>query len=627
MSAGHARYVCDLSRPGKKDIFTVQSRNDEEGAQTKQSTKECGACAVLPPISNDALRAFTRNWWWWCGINADAFPDNVFPPDIVEPRAAVANSKLIGGGGLDEGQARSRAPPEILDSSGCLKGFLIQPRDKPKSLYSRPLDLLYTMASTNLLCIDCQSRSDERARAVAPYVPSIDHSIEEIIENKLVGETWQLDQSTNVPCCSAHCSACGPFLSHLAAAKAGFPYHDDYSEYRRQQVLKTERDRSSKLPVIIFDDDDPLEVLRRAEQDQKQEEERRFQSLLQRQDLGLVGHMELVGKVQAVQGRRVIDEYFDSHSTVLIGFEAALQTQLELITTSRDQAVARVTELEETLQQGQVEADQLQRKLEIIEAERSRKIPLPSQISSKLKSSDPTHPLVQNLLTNALNPRPTDLSFLCTPSAYHTLSSSQMVYLRRTLMNMKVPGHDLPPEIFGRWLQLHKHPVMGVPLQPDGLVDLRDVRGRNAVLSRVPPKTKHKSALRQHRLWLLAVLRVLSLPGAYSNLLQEHRILVAEKISSSFFKEVETEPPEDEVVRLLANQGLTTATADDAWQYSVNVLTEAATSGNPIATCVIAQNLLDRTNQKVKMGGRPQGINARELDQLSPLKMLETATL
>ncbi|KAJ7683357.1 hypothetical protein B0H17DRAFT_1137844 [Mycena rosella] len=124
--------------------------------------------------------------------------------------------------------------------------------------------------------------------------------------------------------------------------------------------------------------------------------------------------------------------------------------------------------------------------------------------------------------------------------------------------------HD-PPEQLAQWLQFREiGDSDGIPSDgPEWIVDMRDVRGHQEVMCRVPPKARGQP-----------VLRVLAVPGRYRELLSANGITVGPPdLSPCAFQDhsinsVNSPQPTDIAVAfLLAERGLTVAVADDAWQF------------------------------------------------------------
>ncbi|KAF8214515.1 hypothetical protein K438DRAFT_1955561 [Mycena galopus ATCC 62051] len=151
----------------------------------------------------------------------------------------------------------------------------------------------------------------------------------------------------------------------------------------------------------------------------------------------------------------------------------------------------------------------------------------------------------------------------------------------------KMPGKDNSPEFFARWLQFRKATnINGIPLSgPDWVVDLRNVRGYHQVHSRIPPKGTTKAERKHHGNCLIAILRVLAVPGKYPALLNRLGLTVAETPRLEALPIPIDQPNFDDkrITRVLSEQGLTIAVANDAWQFCRNLVFDLASSQNSIA--------------------------------------------
>ncbi|KAJ6593035.1 hypothetical protein B0H19DRAFT_1055687 [Mycena capillaripes] len=136
----------------------------------------------------------------------------------------------------------------------------------------------------------------------------------------------------------------------------------------------------------------------------------------------------------------------------------------------------------------------------------------------------------------------------------------------------KPTAHD-PPELLACWLQFRGEMVVsGISFHNNFSIDLRDLRGHNEIMARVSSARnpgKHERLRRQR--CIMAMLKVLAIPGEYSALVCAGNYPIADSVSHSPLTLQENSTDAD-VARLLASQGMTTATADDAWQYCYKVV-------------------------------------------------------
>ncbi|KAJ7482856.1 hypothetical protein B0H11DRAFT_1914941 [Mycena galericulata] len=467
-------------------------------------------------------------------------------------------------------------------------------------------------------------RLQESALEVAPLVPYIDEKIQQAFHNRLLPDIvpWTLDETLNVPYCTdgpaneddeddglpTDCSVCAPYLRHCGAAYAGFSdvkAYGTYLAYQREEVAKKQR----KVPVIIVDDNEYADAMKNMAIEAGSEPRLEVCAPVI-PDQELVDHMKVVSQLQSVRGRRVINSALHTDAAAmgcLQGVVATLEQMEASAKTSVGAAEARVLKLQEALQSEERELQELRRTLDSVEDARPRKVPngLVSGAAPKLAS-----------ILAAPRSEPTFFQILTANPPIDTQTPARLIHLRKMLLTAKTPSYDEPPEAYAKWLQFHENRfIKGVPLYgPDWAVDLRDVRGRNAVLSRVPPSmTSGTYEQRHHHAdCLLAVLRVLSIPGEYASILQRHGIDIAGELDLSCrFAPPGSQyspPTEVDVVQLLAGQGLTVQAADDAWQFCHKFLEAHGTTSGSLFGPNVVGDLLARVNEKVRVTGRPVGI-------------------
>ncbi|KAJ7513021.1 hypothetical protein B0H11DRAFT_1898262 [Mycena galericulata] len=462
------------------------------------------------------------------------------------------------------------------------------------------------------ICSKCRHQLQESALEVAPLVPYIDEKIHKSFHDRLLPGIvpWTLDETLNVPYCTdgpaneddedddlpTDCSVCAPYLRHCGAAFAGFSDVQSYGTYLAYQREETAK-KQPKVPVIIVDDNEYAEAMNRAVEVESEPRLDVCAPVIPNQ--GLVDHMKVVSELQSVRGRRVINSTLHTDPAAigcLQGVVAAFEQMEASAKTSVEVAEARILQLQEALRCEERELNELRVALDSVEAARPRKVPhtLASNTASKSTSTVAVTATV-----------PTFLQVLTSNPPVTTQTQSQLKQFRKLLASAQTPSYDDPPEVYAKWLQFHENQlVKGVPVHgPDWVVDLRDVRGRNAVLSRVPQGMTGTREQRRHFAdCLLAVLRVLCIPGAYTNILERTGIAVAgEVVLSSRFPPPGPQfspPTEDGVVQSLAGQGLTVETANDAWQFCYKFLEAHTTAHESIFGPDVAKNLLERVNEK-----------------------------
>ena len=158
--------------------------------------------------------------------------------------------------------------------------------------------------------------------------------------------------------------------------------------------------------------------------------------------------------------------------------------------------------------------------------------------------------------------------------------------------------------------------IKGIPISgPDWVVDLRNVRGYHQVHSRIPSKGTRKAERLHSAHCLLAVLRVLAIPERYGKLLNSLGLKVAEnpQLEPLPIPVGQADFDDEQTTRLLAQQGLTTAVANDTWQFCCNLVFDLASSGN--STASEASSLKSVVEAALIGVTPPRGLRSAEEDQ------------
>ncbi|KAJ7682206.1 hypothetical protein DFH06DRAFT_1314430 [Mycena polygramma] len=507
------------------------------------------------------------------------------------------------------------------------------PRTRPQKRAGRPERRAVT-------CTDCKTRIEASALRVASVVPTVDRAIMEIIRERVQSRAdidWTIDADTNVPYCQYEGPACcPPYLIHLAASRAGFSTEVAYLAYLDRSLPKD----SNRPPQVILDDDDDPDgsadsiAHARAESPAEQLGGGSSNAPEEICNPDLAEHQAKVMDLQSARGRLVMNRFLheDPAAKIMLqGVVAALETTVQSEKTKRHQKKELLIELRKRYQDKEAQIQQLNQTIAEIEEGRSRKYPGPVELAHSeicqdqpmpLAAEHPTHPLLVAAGRSASSHSvswPIDHP-LCDLSV---LTADELLKLRRSLKSAKAPGYDAPVDLFARWLQVQKQGrIKGVPAcGPDWIVDLRDVRGRNTIMPRVPPgppMTRTTEERAHHRLCLFAVLRVLVIPGKYANIMRRSGISVACEVHfRCIFEKSYARPPTDEdVVRLLASQGLSMELADDSYQFCMNIL-QAYHGENPDAFGPgVSGVLLELAGKELDISGLPRGLHSQSQDLL-----------
>lgn len=191
------------------------------------------------------------------------------------------------------------------------------------------------------------------------------------------------------------------------------------------------------------------------------------------------------------------------------------------------------------------------------------------------------------------------------------------------LHNMSRPGPQDDYLLLAQWLQ-HREVVnfKGVPLSaPNFDVDLRDVRGHQQVFSRVPHPThgSDPAPKRRRRRCIIALMRILTVPGLYRDLICQHSVLIdaLPRLTSCDFPESADEVDllsNEEIVVLLAKRGLSLADADDLWQFCYRYIRAEFAAGESEFQNVDLIKILASAEDALKSRGFPPGLNTQQED-------------
>ncbi|KAJ7769606.1 hypothetical protein DFH07DRAFT_768878 [Mycena maculata] len=482
--------------------------------------------------------------------------------------------------------------------------------------------------SPTQLCDGCIRRQEASVQAVANAVTEIDEAILDNLEKRLHPDIhWRLDEEINIPVCceedawdsDSHpssqddtCFACSSFLAHIKSPLAGFSTVDSYLAYQlylknKEEEPETRMEYTEEKGVVFVPNEIATPLGPSPEENNAEIEE-----------------LRRVFRLTSIRGRSTINRFMHEDANIARIFEglvAALKLMKRAESEKRDSHKARLLMLKSELDQIKGEADKMELALEDLEEERWGRRRCPSR--GRVPGDEPIHE--EHAPPASL---PSTSPVLLLPSTlYGTLVDPSLPELRKLLKDTKAPGYDQPAVLFARWLQINQGcRIWGVPIRPDGAVDLRNVRGRNTVMSRVPPgpsAAKGKAARARYSACILAVLRVLAIPGQYPRILREHSILVASNIDLSCrFAQEYTEPPTEEVVvRLFANQGLTVEAAADAYPFCRRLIQDYAAQST-LFDKEMLNNLLKLGDDTLEKIENRQEFLSREQDRLCPLKGL-----
>ncbi|KAJ7649387.1 hypothetical protein DFH06DRAFT_1331758 [Mycena polygramma] len=188
-----------------------------------------------------------------------------------------------------------------------------------------------------------------------------------------------------------------------------------------------------------------------------------------------------------------------------------------------------------------------------------------------------------------------------------------------TLHAMTRPTALDEPIRIAQFLQFHEETdFKGIPISGEPLwaIDMRDVRGYRQIMGRAPAKVKAQSLM--DRLFfgrcLTRLLRIIAVPGKYAQLLHETDIIIApqERLTPCDFGPNPDRLSDAQVASLLAQRGVTTAIADDSWQFCDRYLRAQILRPDTFLNLPTLREILQSSQAS---GSHPPGLYPAEQDQ------------
>lgn len=181
---------------------------------------------------------------------------------------------------------------------------------------------------------------------------------------------------------------------------------------------------------------------------------------------------------------------------------------------------------------------------------------------------------------------------------------------------MQRPTARDPPESIAQFLQFHEQmDFKGIPTYgPKWIVDMRNVRGYRQVMSRVPSKLRGPE-----RTYLggciTRILAILSIPGKYERLLQQHNTTIAEteELTPCDFGADPAMLSDTDVAILLAQKGMSVASAADAWQFCIEYVNAQIQNPDTFITRQLMSSIL--YDVKSANSSPPPGLHDFHSDQ------------
>ncbi|KAJ7604317.1 hypothetical protein DFH06DRAFT_1349554 [Mycena polygramma] len=399
---------------------------------------------------------------------------------------------------------------------------------------------------------------------------------------------WRLHPIHNVPFCDYKCSKCAGYLAHLCWAATG--RSSDELEEPIEEGSEDEMGSNVTVwhPPAKNDSDD--------ESGDEDEDDAGSE---------LRSHMQNIFLLQSAYGRLKTNHLFQTDPAAFGLYQkkiAELLTQISVIQAEHEEVQAQVHAVEQQIQSADALIEELQDQiLRSASTTPNKRIAIEGDL-------DPDVPMEVATLDRGTQSQSTVGDDI----------RRKLEELRREFEGIKLPAASESPQYLARWIQAHRSPLHGVPaFAPDWVVDLRDARGHQALMTLVPsgPKTgigkRSKSARKQHRMIILAILRILLIPGAYAAIIQRISAPINNvPLSKLDFgaERLEELTDEDALARKLADNDLTFAIADDCWQFCYKFAQAELKANATGYNKIILKDLLASAQATIAQVGKPGGI-------------------
>ncbi|KAJ7854031.1 hypothetical protein B0H13DRAFT_1903844 [Mycena leptocephala] len=322
-------------------------------------------------------------------------------------------------------------------------------------------------------------------------------------------------------------------------------------------------------------------------------------------DSDLATHMGNIFLLQCAKGRMQTNHLFKNDPAVFGRAQkslADLMTRISEVEEEHEEVQAEITLTEQQLRSAQALMEQLQEQLIRLE---------PSVEQLELHVS-PTEAMHTGGCAVQLGDQ---VAVAAVKDALACISQ------HRREGNMHRRGKKLPaptesPEHLARWIQDHKSPIKGVPAcAPDWVVDLRNARGHQVLMTLAPPGLRNRaiSTRNRHRTCFLAMLGILIRPGAYAEIIKRISAPIADAPLAQARFDLD-KLQDDVVARNLAAAGLTVAIADDCWQFCLNFAEAEIKSSATGYDRETMRELVTQARATVAVVGEPRGIRTASED-------------
>ncbi|KAJ7263210.1 hypothetical protein B0H12DRAFT_296164 [Mycena haematopus] len=422
---------------------------------------------------------------------------------------------------------------------------------------------------------------------------------------------WTLHEKYNVPQCQDHfaCDICMPYFTHVDDA-------------RRHKGLRPAEKKGDENEEHGDSDDEGSE-----DEDSEDGDS----------ELGDTG-MDCIFRLQDLRGKfrsmnwndPVAQEHYEAG-----GFAAAKLSQAEA-EAKTEAAQARQVSLEVTLRYLELQTKDAESKLAELRVEHGRVLTERDQAQIQLQEAS-------TQLTAALKEleelrRDSDLPrkrARADPAYYSSIEAAGSRAAGGLALSPSAQGPSADPSWetlhamtrptaldapihIAHFIQFHEETdFKGIPTsgKPHWVVDMRDVRGYRQVMSRAPPKTRGQPVMERQRFGncLTRLLQIIAVPGKYAQLLTETGTTVAEQesLTQCTFGHDPSCLSDAEVAVLLAQRGMTTAIADDAWQFCVRYILSQVANPDSFLSVRALQEILNASQSS----SSPPGLYTFDQDQ------------
>ncbi|KAJ7226477.1 hypothetical protein B0H12DRAFT_1077775 [Mycena haematopus] len=410
------------------------------------------------------------------------------------------------------------------------------------------------------------------ARMTTKSTKPLESTMEKEYEQKLAREVeqellpWRLHPIYDVPLCGSECPRCSQYIRHLSQAMTGRV--DDSSDDSDSDESNATEDSRSKVPSEGSGD---------AEEEDGEP------------------HPAVFGRAQESI--------------------ANLMTKIFEIEKEHEEVEAKARVVEQEIRATHALVEELQAKLLRLDSGRQRKRPFPPSPATEayLPPTEIDVHDIDRLVTRTTHSSAKDAITGPEPTLEEKLAKELHKELQSQFLRIQRPGSTDPPEQLARWIQSHKsHQIRGIPSYAPGyVIDLRDVRGHQALMTLAPLGIGRRSRAtrQQFRICFLAMLRILIIPGAYAAILQRISAPIRNvPLTKLAFGSASDQLNEDTLARNLAANGLTLPIADDCWQFCFKFVEAELNSSASGYDKKELEDMIARAQATVAMVGQPPGI-------------------